>query len=118
MITRKMYPRRGVILLTLWVTLLTAGLSLSLTGSANAQTATAREDSLSRAFFLLKYDHALLSAKYTASARVDSLRLDQMGKFYAEQLKAEREMRRRIYTVMLLTALVTGGLFYAGSLSQ
>lgn len=117
MTTQRQSKRRARTSLTLWLILLTVGLGAFSAGSAPAQV-TAREDSLSQAFFLLKYDYDVLLAKSTAESRVDSLRISLVNEAWESRLEAERELRTKILWTVIVSSLAAGGLIYLGTLAQ
>jgi len=93
---------------------------LSGTRSARAQDAradalSARTDSLTSAFFLLKYDYDLLKARSEGTAELDSLRVAQTISFWSARVEDEKAMRYRGYVMIGVAFLLAGVAIYAGS---
>ena len=92
----------------LWVAVLTSVCAMSSTGIASAQmvnppeTTAAQTDSLTAAFFLLRYDYELLTAKAEADSVTYEIRMSYL----------EYSHRRQVWTVMG-TAAVMLVLFFA-----
>lgn len=96
----------------LWALVLMSGSLGCWVGSGNVQAqesptiliSEAEVDSLTQAFFLLKYDYDVLYAKSEADSMVFAQRISDIRAGYSRQI-----------LVVGVTALVTGLLFYAGS---
>lgn len=94
--------------------LLTSGLTVCWIGSASAalprQESDARTDSLTTAFFLLKFDTDVERARMLATAKVDSLHISGLESALADA----RKQRYRDMLTFGIAAAFAGVIFYLG----
>lgn len=112
MLNLKQHKKQARILPKLWPILLVVSLAVSSIGSAHAQTAEA--DSISTAFFLLKFDYDLLKAKTEGVAQLDSLRFSQMQDFLNMRIEDEKAIRNRGYVMIAVSVVLSGAMLYLG----
>jgi len=77
-----------------------------------AEVSVAELDSLTAAFYLLKFEHDLLEATHAATVRADSLQLASVVRSYESLMDYERSKRRRDIITIGVTAVITGTVFY------
>lgn len=86
-----------------------------LTGINAARAQEAQTDSLTAAFFLLKYDYDVLRATTDADARLDSLIIAQTEQHWQARLDDEKAMRNRTFLMFGAAFILAGAALYAGS---
>ena len=113
MTRQRRLQKQGTDYRILWPMILLVALGAFSSGSAYAQT-TAETDSLTTAFFLLKYDFDLLKAKSEGVAQLDSLRFNQMQSYMEMRVADEKAIRNRGYLMMGVSVILAGTLIYLG----
>ena len=104
--------------LALWLTVLAVAWGGFWAGSASAQEATAREDSLAQAFFLLKLDFEIEKARSAARDTAHAMIVDGLEDRYEWQVGVMEESFRRQWKTMLVSSVVAVMLLMAGVLLQ